>query len=71
MDKQSITIKITNQSTKGSEVVLEPWGDCRPIGPGDAVLVRRLGGDTKGIAVDIGEGEIKIWEEGGGDLEFS
>lgn len=65
-----MTVKITNDSPKETTLVLEPWGDLRQIAPGESKIVRRTGGSGESLEITLSENEIKIWEEGSGELDF-
>jgi hypothetical protein len=54
----------------GSCLVLEPLGEVHPLAPGKHRIVWYRGDPEPRLAIDYGDDEIKIWEEGPGELEL-
>jgi hypothetical protein len=50
--------------------VLEPLGEVHPLAPGKHRIVWYRGDPEPRLAIDYGDDEIKIWEEGPGELEL-
>lgn len=70
MDEREFTIRVNNDSSWISTIVLEPWGEIFPIGPGETRIVQRTGKGSAAVTIDVNDRELKIWEEGDGLLRM-
>ena len=65
-----VRLIVTNRSSEPTLLVLEPLGEIYPIDPESSRVVRYTGDPAPKLSIDVHDGEIKIWEEGGGTLEL-
>jgi hypothetical protein len=64
-----VRLAIRNRSEHAISLVIEPVGEIYPMEPGQTRVVRYVGDPTPNLAIEIGDAETKIWEEGVGTLE--
>ena len=70
MSEPYVRLVVTNRSAEAVSLVLEPAGEIYSLAPGQSRSVRYVGDPAPRLAIDIGDAETKIWEEGDGVLEI-
>lgn len=65
-----VHLTVTNFSTERCNLVLEPLGEIYCMEPGQTRSLTYNDDPDPRLAIHFGAGEIKIWEEGSGTLEF-
>lgn len=64
-----IRLTVVNESGREVSLVLEPLGEVYPLVAGQRQDVVYRGDPDPRLTIDYGNDEIKIWEEGPGELE--
>ncbi len=64
-----VLLMVVNASEREVALVLEPRGEVYPMAPGQRRDVVYHGDRRPRLTIDYGEAEIKIWEEGPGELD--
>jgi hypothetical protein len=65
-----VALTVSTESSREVALVLEPLGEVHPLAPGRHRIVWYRGDPEPRLAIDYGDDEIKIWEEGPGELEL-
>jgi hypothetical protein len=68
MADTSAKLTIRNRSDRTIDLVLEPWGEVYPVEAGQTRGVTRTGESSAELTIDVSPNEVKIWEEGAGQL---
>jgi hypothetical protein len=64
----AVSVLVTNRSSQVQRLVLEPTGEVYTLEPGERRTVTYAGDHDPRLSIDLGDGEMKIWEEGPGTL---
>ena len=67
--KDVLRLTVSNESSCRTNLVLEPLGEVYPLEPGDAKTITYASPPSSAVAVDVGDGELKLWAEGEGRFE--
>lgn len=73
MRKKSPVVRLTvsNVTARPADLVLEPLGEVHVIPAGEQRTVIYSGDREPTLSIDFGDEEIKIWEEGPGQLDMT
>lgn len=66
--RHEVQLLVSNRSASPKDMVLEPRGEIYTLDPGAERTVTYRGDSKAQLAIDVGDGEVKLWAEGGGRL---
>jgi hypothetical protein len=64
------SLSITNRRSEPMRLVLEPVGEIYDLEPERTLVVRHTTESPQALSIDVADGEVTVWEEGGGVLEL-
>jgi hypothetical protein len=67
--RPDVQLTVSNESSRSVALVLEPLGEVYSLGPGAKQAVWYRGDPQPRLTIEYGEDEIKLWEEGPGELQ--